>query len=91
MRFECVLAKKYTAPVTTVPVYTASIKDKSLTKSILDILKESHPIDQSLRHLKRIRSHDGHLEVIITQQAKIDDITILEKDEEAHKEGHNFF
>ena len=81
MNFEAILSKKYNVDVGITSVYIATIKEKSLTKSVLDILKELHPIDVSLRHLKRIRSDKGQLQVIITQRSNIQDISQLQDDD----------
>ena len=63
----------------------ATIKEKSLTKAVLEILKEKYPISQSLRHLKRIRSSEDHLQVIITEVLNVEKKHDLESDLELCK------
>ena len=69
--FEAVLPRKFGENIRTVEVHIAKIKDKSKTKSLLQLLKIHYPLD-SLIHLKRIKCNsDKDLEVIISQTALV--------------------
>ena len=76
--FEVVLPKKFGENIRTVEVHIAKIKDKSKTKSLLQLLKIHYPLD-SLMHLKRVKCRsDKNLDVIISQTALVDKDVLTE-------------
>ena len=80
VRLEAILPRKYTDDIETTAVYVATIKEKSQTKKVMDLLKEKYPMTTSLHHLKRVRNLNGDLHIILTTTNETSTKEVFERD-----------